>query len=79
MDSKQAVARARQFLADHYDDIDDVLLEAPHGLAEQTRHDTCAAPAACGVEVLTDDLDLYVHVVSQGWSARNFNHYRSIT
>lgn len=27
MDSKQAVARARQFLADHYDDIDDVLLE----------------------------------------------------
>jgi hypothetical protein len=27
MDSRQAVARARQFLADHYDDIHDVLLE----------------------------------------------------
>lgn len=38
-----------------------------------------ATLAGSGVEVLTDDLDLYVHVVSQGWSARNFNHYRSIT
>lgn len=35
-----------------------------------------ATLAARGVDVLTDDLDLYVHVVRQGWSARNFNHYR---